>query len=239
MKKLFSLLLAISAVALLSSASFAATSGNFGVSASFGNGASIMLYADNDTTIEMSDLTINTAGITFPSEVVGPDIYVGYGVGKVYVKVSGSGTGWSIITYTTNPATDADNDTPACVTTGLMHVVEKTNHVLLKYLKSVNNAPTPYAIGDVLSDAEFQAATWFVNIPYFPSAAEITGGETAIMRNTYGDIPAGTQGYMQWLTATGSSITQKAEFSLILGLTNDLDTPGEYSTTVNFEVLSN
>lgn len=218
MKKLFSLLLAISAVALLSSASFAATSGNFGVSAVFGDGASIMLYSDNEATVEMTDLLIDTTGIHFPATITDyPELdndgaYVGFCKGKTYVQVTGSGTSWAVITYTSNNPDTA----------GLMHTVDNSKAVLFKYVSSTKG--TPIDLDTQLSHAEFNATTWFVNLS---SAETYSGQDTA------------TQAYMQCILPTEVSSTDIVDISLIIGLTRTITTPGEYSTTVNFEVVSN
>ena len=218
MKKLLTLVLAVSAVALLTSASFAATSGNFGINVVFGDGASIMLYSDNEATVEMTDITIDTTGISFPateavySELDNDGAYVGFCKGQTFVQISGSGTSWAVITYTSN--------TPD--TAGLMHTVDNNKAVLFKYISGSKG--TPVALDTQLTHAEFNATTWFVNL----SNTE-----------TYAGLSTADQNYVQCILPAEVASTDIVEFSLILGLTRTITTPGEYSTTVNFEVVSN
>ncbi len=216
MKKLFSFATALIIMAGIASSALAQT--EFDIIVQLGDGASIGLFSDSDCTIPMTDLTLDMTGITFPFNNAVPSDNDGYydphAIAKTYVKVSASGTGWAVITYTTN---NPDNS-------GLLNTVDSSKDVPLKYAAS--NRVTCPEIGAVLTHDDFVSYTWFTNLSG-------TGDE-------YADQDSGTQTYMQCIVPGEVSASNNVvDITLVMGLTISRTTPGSYATHIAFEVVGN
>ena len=216
MKKLFSLATAVIIMAGIASAAFAQT--DFDIIVQLGDGASIGLFSDSDCTVPMTDLTLDMTGITFPFNSAIPadndGFYDPHAIAKTYVKVSASGTGWAVITYTTNPSDGS----------GLINTVDSTKDVPLKYAAS--NRTTCPEIGAVLTHDDFVGYTWFTNL--------------SGVGDEYNDQDAGTQTYMQCIVpGEVDSTNNVVDITLVMGLTISRTTPGSYGTHIAFEVVGN